>query len=128
MKHSSKRFFGILLGLVLLLALVLTFSLSVCAFAEDVAYNVIIADGITYGGVAVDPSSATEGETVTLTATPDTDCNLLKIGAKAGRAETVADIIAAIGTASFTNGVDTVIASENSLTIGSYSIATDTDC
>ena len=129
MKHSSKRFFGILLGLVLLLALVLTFSLSVCAFADDVAYNVIIPDYIQYGGVAADKSSAKAGETVTLTARPDTDYNLLEIGAKAGRAETVADIIAAIGTASFTNGddtddtVDPVIVSKDSLTIGSCSIA-----
>jgi hypothetical protein len=140
MKHSSKRFFGILLGLVLLLALVLTFSLSVCAFAEDVAYNVIIPNGIQYGGVEVDKLSAIADETVTLTAKPDNDCKLLKISAEAGRAKTVADIIAAIGTASFTNDDDTddtdntfivsedsltVIVSENGLVISSYSIAAE---
>ena len=95
MKHSSKRFFGILLGHALLLALVLTFSLSDCAFA-DVAYNVNIANDIQYGGVTAGKTSAKAGETVTLTATPNTDCSLQEIVAKAGKAETVADIIAAI--------------------------------
>ena len=91
-----------------------------------ITHNVIIPNDIQYGRVAADKPSATAGETVTLTAKPDTGCNLLKIGAKAGRAETVADIIAAIGTASFTNGDDTVNVSENSLKISSYSIAAET--
>ncbi len=91
-----------------------------------ITHNVIIPNDIQYGRVAADKLSATAGETVTLTAKPDTGCNLLKIGAKAGRAETVADIIAAIGTASFTNGDDTVSVSKNGLEISSYSIAAET--
>ena len=92
-------------------------AVTVTAVFEAIAYPITVAE-TENGTVTADKETAKAGDTVTLTVTPAEGFTLDTLTAHTGKVETVADIVAAMGNAQFTNtNGDTIAVKETNLRI-----------
>ena len=88
MKQKSKSIINRIMTFVLTVSMVLGLvpidGLMNVAYATDMTYTITIADGINNGTVTADKTTAVEGETVTLTISPDNLYELYDLSVKCG--------------------------------------------
>ena len=83
-KNIIKRTMTFVLTVSMVLGLVPIDGLMNVAYASETTYSITIADGIINGTVTADKTTAVEGETVTLTISPDNLYELYDLSVKCG--------------------------------------------